>query len=57
MICEKEIAVGIKAIVGGPIIDICSECLTKYECKKIEVTDVYKINNHLDLIEVVNIGD
>jgi len=38
-ICGEKISVPNKAIVGGPIIDVCNECLTRYSCKKIEITD------------------
>ena len=43
-ICEKETAVLDKAIIGGPIVDVCPSCL-KYG-KKIEITEEDKIIVH-----------
>jgi hypothetical protein len=57
MIYGNKIAVKFKAIVGGPILDVCEDCLKKHECKKIEVTDVYKILRLTYLRRIINIGD
>jgi hypothetical protein len=57
MICGNKIVVKLKAIVGGPILDVCGDFITKHECKKIEVTDVDKINRLNYLRMIINIGD
>jgi ribosome-binding protein aMBF1 (putative translation factor) len=54
-ICEKKITIPFKAIIGGPILDVCESCLVKYGGKKIEVTDVHKIIIHTDLIRAIEI--
>jgi ribosome-binding protein aMBF1 (putative translation factor) len=44
MICEKERAVLEKAIIGGPIVDVCPGCLNYG--KKVDITEVDKIIVH-----------
>jgi ribosome-binding protein aMBF1 (putative translation factor) len=48
-ICDKKVAIGIKAMVDGLILDVCEDCI-KYG-KKIEVTNIEKIMRHCRLIE------
>jgi ribosome-binding protein aMBF1 (putative translation factor) len=53
-ICEKRVAIGIKAMVDGLILGVCEDCL-KYG-KEIEITDIDRITKHCDLIECKWIG-
>lgn len=52
-ICDRLTAVLNVAIVGGPFVEVCDECL-KYG-EKIEFCEVDNKMDHCELIEVVNI--
>lgn len=54
---RKKVVIPSKVIIGGFVIEVCEDCLKKYDGKKIEVTDVDKIIKHTDLIKVISIGD
>lgn len=43
-ICLKRISVPFKAIVGGPFLEVCDECLKFGE--RVEITDIDKIMIH-----------
>jgi hypothetical protein len=54
-ICERKVTIPLKALIGGTVIDVCENCLTNYNGKRIEVTEVDKIIVHTGLIRSIQI--
>jgi len=53
LICEKQIFVPNIVMAGGPLVEVCSDCL-KYG-KKVEVTEVDDLVCHCKLIGSIKI--